>query len=147
MNNVEFGLHLRELRRKKGLTLQELGALADLSQPYLSQIENGKRAIPSPEILHKLAKHLDVSHVHLMIKAGHLPGKENEYLESPYESELRKKEDDEIRKEFKEIEHKHNDLVNVIYRPEIHFKGKPLTSEERKKLVDMIYILLGDKGI
>lgn len=72
MNIEEFGTYLKELRENKNLTLTELGELIEYSNPYLSQIENGKRNnMPSPAILKKLSDVLNVSYFDLMVKAGH----------------------------------------------------------------------------
>lgn len=71
MNKKEFGSYLRTLRKEKGLTLVELANLTGVSNPYISQIENGK-FLPSPDILEKLAKGLEVSSVNLLLKSGHL---------------------------------------------------------------------------
>ncbi|WP_158232715.1 helix-turn-helix domain-containing protein [Sporosarcina sp. P17b] len=72
MNIMEFGAYLKSLREQKSLTLTELGDLIGYSNPYLSQIENGKRkAMPSPELLGKLSEALGVSYFDLMSKAGH----------------------------------------------------------------------------
>ena len=38
--NVQIGQRIRDLRKKQGLTLKQLGELTNLSSPYLSQIEN-----------------------------------------------------------------------------------------------------------
>ncbi len=72
MNAISFGNYLREKRKARGFTLIELGEMSGLSQPYLSQIENGKKGIPSPEVLRNLSKALGESHTELMIRAGHL---------------------------------------------------------------------------
>ncbi|MBS5910263.1 MAG: helix-turn-helix domain-containing protein [Paenibacillus macerans] len=68
----EFGEYLRSLRKKRGLTLVQLKDATSISQPYLSQMENGLKGIPSPETLKKLADPLGVSHTELMIRAGHI---------------------------------------------------------------------------
>lgn len=39
--NVQIGQRIRDLRKKQGLTLKQLGESTSLSSPYLSQIENG----------------------------------------------------------------------------------------------------------
>ena len=49
-----LGAAIRERRRSRGLTLVELAGLVELSQPFLSQIENG-RARPSMESLYRIA--------------------------------------------------------------------------------------------
>ncbi len=54
-----LGARLRYLRAEAGLTLEKLAWECDLSKPYLSQIESGKR-LPSLTVLHALAERLDV---------------------------------------------------------------------------------------
>lgn len=68
----EFGKYLKSLRKAKGLTLVQLKKATSLSQPYLSQIENGLKGIPSVEVLKKLAGPLGESPINLMVKAGHI---------------------------------------------------------------------------
>lgn len=61
---------LKDAREMLGLSLREAAKKAGVSNPYLSQIENG--AIPAPHILFKLAKAYNLSYEKLMIAAGHL---------------------------------------------------------------------------
>ena len=56
---VAVGARLKETRKNKGLTLVQLANASGLSQPFLSQVENGK-AMPSLTTLHSIAKALDV---------------------------------------------------------------------------------------
>jgi transcriptional regulator with XRE-family HTH domain len=75
MTPEEFGKYLRELRKSAGYTLEELGNAIGLSKPYLSNIEHGRRGIPDPDILRKLADPLRVTGItydELMIKAGYV---------------------------------------------------------------------------
>jgi len=69
---LSFGLYLKTLREEANLSMGKLAKEAEISQPYISQIENGDRGIPSPEILKKLAKPLSVDYFDLMDKAGYL---------------------------------------------------------------------------
>ncbi|MDE0137587.1 MAG: helix-turn-helix transcriptional regulator, partial [bacterium] len=48
---ASLGAALRRLRKAQGLTLQQLASRCGLSQPFLSQLENGK-AMPSLMALH-----------------------------------------------------------------------------------------------
>jgi SOS-response transcriptional repressor LexA/DNA-binding XRE family transcriptional regulator len=66
----KFGEKLKELRKNKGLKIRELEGLAGVSNAYLSQLENGKRGKPSPDIIKKLAPHLGVTYTELMKLAG-----------------------------------------------------------------------------
>jgi transcriptional regulator with XRE-family HTH domain len=59
-----FGDAVRQLRIKTGLSLREFAEKANISPPFLSDIELGKR-YPSDETLEKLAKLLKVSVEHL----------------------------------------------------------------------------------
>ncbi len=55
-----------------GKSLNKISKEANISKSYLSYIINGKRKSPSPNILRKLAKALDVPYLELMEKAGYL---------------------------------------------------------------------------
>jgi transcriptional regulator with XRE-family HTH domain len=57
---VTLGIALRRLRKAQGLTLQQLAFRCGLSQPFLSQLENGK-AMPSLLALHSVAQALETT--------------------------------------------------------------------------------------
>lgn len=61
----QFGRILRELRVAKGLTQEELAFRADMSVPYLSDIERG-RSSPSLALIVDLALALGVHPVELV---------------------------------------------------------------------------------
>jgi transcriptional regulator with XRE-family HTH domain len=65
----ELGSFIREQRRAARLSLRKLSEHADISNPYLSQIERGLRK-PSAEILQKIAKALQISAETLYVRAG-----------------------------------------------------------------------------
>ena len=65
----EFLKHLRTVRR---LTLRDVEDASEISNAYLSQLENDKIAKPSPHILHKLAEVYRVAYEALMEKAGYI---------------------------------------------------------------------------
>ena len=56
----EVGQAIRSQRLSQSLTLVELAVRADLSQPFLSQVENG-RARPSMSSLYRIATALDTT--------------------------------------------------------------------------------------
>ena len=68
----EFGIYIRTLRKRVGLTLREIEEQTGISNAYLSQIEQGHRNPPSPAMLKRLAKALGVSQNQLMVEAGYL---------------------------------------------------------------------------
>lgn len=57
---VSFGKFIEEKRKLRGFNMMDLASFLGVSQPYVSQIENGKRSIPSTDILYKLAFFLRV---------------------------------------------------------------------------------------
>lgn len=69
MKLPELGAFIREQRRSARLSLRKLSDLAEISNPYLSQIERGLRK-PSAEILQRIAKALQISSETLYVRAG-----------------------------------------------------------------------------
>jgi transcriptional regulator with XRE-family HTH domain len=64
-----LGAFIREQRRVARLSLRKLSDMAEISNPYLSQIERGLRK-PSADILQQLAKALRISAETLYVQAG-----------------------------------------------------------------------------
>lgn len=60
MMQVPLGEFIRQLREKADLSLRELARKLDISPPFLSDIELGRR-YPSEETLESLSTHLHVS--------------------------------------------------------------------------------------
>ncbi len=57
---AKIGARVRELRSLKGLSGRKLAAAADVSQPFLSQLESGQTS-PAISTLYRIASALDVS--------------------------------------------------------------------------------------
>jgi len=69
-----LGDKIRELRKKKGLTLRSLAQQVQLDFTYLSKIENGKlQYSPSVETIRSLAKALDADELELLRFAEKVP--------------------------------------------------------------------------
>jgi len=64
-SDLQIGVRLRELRKRKGLTVTELARLAGMKRPNLSRIEHGKHR-PSLETLERLSEALNVAVVELV---------------------------------------------------------------------------------
>ena len=69
-----FGDYLKSLRSGLHMSLREVEEAThnEVSNAYLSQLENGKIAKPSPHILHSLASVYRVSYGKLMERAGYV---------------------------------------------------------------------------
>jgi transcriptional regulator with XRE-family HTH domain len=77
---ADLGAFIREQRENARLSMRRLSELADVSNPYLSQIERGLRR-PSAEILQQIAKGLKISAETLYVRAGILDPQHQEGLE------------------------------------------------------------------
>ncbi|HWV27533.1 MAG TPA: helix-turn-helix transcriptional regulator [Aeromicrobium sp.] len=71
-----LGEYLRDQRSQAQMSLRQLAELADVSNPYLSQIERGLRR-PSAEVLQQIAKALRISAESLYVRAGILDADES----------------------------------------------------------------------
>jgi transcriptional regulator with XRE-family HTH domain len=75
-----LGTHLARLRAATGLSLRQVedGTEKEVSNAYLSQLENNKITRPSPNVLHALAAVYNTSYEDLMRRAGYLSS-ENDF--------------------------------------------------------------------
>ena len=67
----EFGAYLRSLRDAEGLSQREAARLAELSAPYLAQVERGQRNPPSRDILERIARVYAADEQRIMRSAGY----------------------------------------------------------------------------
>jgi transcriptional regulator with XRE-family HTH domain len=68
---TKLGEYIREQRGAAQISLRQLAKAADVSNPYLSQVERGLRK-PSAEILTRIASGLRISAETLYVRAGFL---------------------------------------------------------------------------
>ena len=66
---TKLGEYIREQRGAAQISLRQLAKAADVSNPYLSQVERGLRK-PSAEILGRIASGLRISAETLYVRAG-----------------------------------------------------------------------------
>ncbi len=57
---MNIGKKIKQLRKEKGLTLQELAQRSGVSPGYISMLERGYKRSPTLDVLRKLAKGLDI---------------------------------------------------------------------------------------
>lgn len=67
-----FYEQLKGIRKQRGFTIREVAGRSGVSAAYISQLENGQRGTPSPDILQKLSEGLESSYAQLMQIAGYL---------------------------------------------------------------------------
>lgn len=69
---MPLGTKIRDLRLRRGLTVQQLAEASGLSKGFISQIEN-HRTSPSLTTLHDLARALDTSAAYLVVEEEQEP--------------------------------------------------------------------------
>jgi transcriptional regulator with XRE-family HTH domain len=72
-----LGGFIRDQRDQAQMSLRQLAQAADVSNPYLSQVERGLRR-PSAEILNRIAQGLRISAETLYVQAGILDDREGD---------------------------------------------------------------------
>lgn len=117
-----LGSKIKELRKRKGLSLRELGEEINMNYSHLSRLENGQK-IPSLETIELLADYFGVKASHFLDEA------ESDELTDDEEELL-----NDLDLSLEDIKEKYN----------LTFQGKPLTDDE---LSDIITYLRVKRGI
>lgn len=90
----ELGPFLKSARRSVGLTLRDVESKSDITNGYLSQIENQLISKPSPNVLYQLAELYGIEYSDLLVRAGHrVPAAPTQQAESLNGIPLRALED------------------------------------------------------
>jgi transcriptional regulator with XRE-family HTH domain len=71
-----FGEKIRELRRKKGVTLKQMAGALELSPAYLSALEHGHRGRPTPALVVQICEYFhliwdDYEEMHRIARLSH----------------------------------------------------------------------------
>ena len=69
---MQLGKKIRDLRLRRGLTVQQLATASELSKGFISQVEND-RTSPSLSTLADLARSLDISVAYLVVDEDQVP--------------------------------------------------------------------------
>jgi transcriptional regulator with XRE-family HTH domain len=67
-----LGSLLKEVRETKGISMRQVEKEVGISTAYLSQLENGTIAKPSPDKLYRLASLYEASYQDFMVAAGYI---------------------------------------------------------------------------
>ena len=69
---VALGDRIRERRKAQRASLETVGAAAHISGPYVLKLERGEVNSPSPRVLARIARALNIPYLELMELAGYL---------------------------------------------------------------------------
>lgn len=146
MEEKSFGNILKNLREDTGLSITALAKAADISRPYLSQLESSTRN-PAPKTLKKLAEALgNVTYPNLLDVAGYKDLAKQEQLRSAYEDFATKEQFLELFDRVKILEQtidiknflelKFNDLTSEPIYP--LYNGHELTRTDRQRILNVL---------
>lgn len=166
MDAKEFGAKLKEIRKKKKLTLLDLKERTGYSDSYLSQIENGYKALPKPALIRKLSVGLGISHSYLMKLAGYSesyldvdngldryegtePSRSEKSLNKmrtidvslPCTEEIKTETEEQVIRELSDDELRRRlfDLHDLLsMKIDLYYKNESLTNEKRKKVITIL---------
>ncbi len=65
--NKKFGLKIKKLRERRGLSREKLGEMAEISDRFIYDIETGQKGV-SAETLYKLSQALNVTSDYLLFE-------------------------------------------------------------------------------
>ncbi|MED2708042.1 MULTISPECIES: helix-turn-helix domain-containing protein [Bacillus] len=148
-NNINIGAYIKGLREQKTMTISKLADTSKVSQPYLSQIEKGKRN-PSLDIIRKLSKALEVDFYDLAWRAGFYTDEEmqerkgiEEYFNSmtPEEEAAYLEEENKSSKVEEYRRREYPDIKEVLEQSDVYFNGKSLNKEHRELAIKMLDVL------
>ncbi|MHA3788275.1 helix-turn-helix domain-containing protein [Flavobacterium hauense] len=111
-----LGATLKEARKNVGLTLRQVEDMTDISNAYLSQLENDKIKNPSVNILSKLSSLYKVSLKTLLSNAKMIDKKEAQQEE-----------------------------INLSFAQKIAFRAEDLTEEERNDVLKYLEFIKSRK--
>ncbi|WP_046213130.1 helix-turn-helix domain-containing protein [Paenibacillus wulumuqiensis] len=121
MDNSSFGSYLKQIREQKNWSINQLADLAGISTSQISRIENGKRGVPKPQTIEKIARALGVPYAEMMDRAGYLRPEENQ--QTPEWANARD------RRDFKKMLEEDGELM---------FDGVPLDDEDKQRIKDVL---------
>ena len=93
----DFGLRLKELRNKRGITQYQLAELAGIDPKHMSHIETG-RSFPKADLIAKFAEALNIDYTKLF-RTEHL--QDREILLERINAQLNKANDDDLKNIYK----------------------------------------------
>src|SRR5690625_354833 len=127
------------------MSLKDVAKKGDLSHSYLSQIENGHRGAPKPDMIKKLSVGLGVSYIELLQKAGYIEEAEKEGLMKSAEEfrEYRERNKLEDIADLNERSFIFDDIIYAAYlNTDFIYEGEALERNEKVFIADVLKVIL-----
>jgi len=125
-----FGDYMRSLREGQKLSLREVAAKTGVSFSYITQIENGRRNAPGPEVLKRLAPAFNMPVRDLLKAAG--------YMDDLKEIKQVLSHEEEVERAFRYV------ITDPRYQSGNRLTG-PITIDVKRFIVEMYEKATGKK--
>ncbi|EMI12916.1 transcriptional repressor [Bacillus stratosphericus LAMA 585] len=116
---MNFGAYLRALREKRKLSVNQLAMYSEVSAAGISRIENGKRGIPKPPTIKKLAGALKVPYEDMMHAAGYIEEASSAYVIKEEETAFTQIKEAAEQYELDDLEIFNGDIWSTLSKHEI----------------------------
>ncbi|MCY7704393.1 transcriptional regulator [Bacillus safensis] len=116
---MNFGAYLRALREEKKLSVNQLAMYSEVSAAGISRIENGKRGIPKPPTIKKLAGALKVPYEDMMQAAGYIEEATSVHQHEEDDLSLSKIKEAAVQYELDDLEIFDGDIWSTLSKKEI----------------------------
>ncbi|QQX13904.1 transcriptional regulator [Bacillus altitudinis] len=116
---MNFGAYLRALREKRKLSVNQLAMYSEVSAAGISRIENGKRGIPKPPTIKKLAGALKVPYEDMMQAAGYIEEAASAYVIKEEETAFTQIKEAAEQYELDDLEIFNGDIWSTLSKHEI----------------------------
>ena len=126
--DLDFAHFLKSLRDKQRMSLRDAERVSGVSNAYISQLENGSKPPPHPDILKKLAKAYNVTIRELYLRAG--------FMDEP---EVTATEEERIEAAFQYV------LSDPDYKLSTRIRGEGMSGESKRSIVIVYETLTGKK--
>lgn len=120
---TEFGTYIKKIRESKNLTLNQVALYSEISAAQLSRIETGKRGVPKPTTIKKIAEALRTDYDQLMKVAGYLE-------ETSTKSTPSTKDEKDIAKRMEKIRQDLSEDDGYM------LMGEPISEEAKESIMD-----------
>ena len=107
---MSIGIKIKELRLKRGESLQQVADAVDSSKPHIWELEGGRRTNPSIDLLKRIAQHFNVT-------VAYLVGEENGTETSEYSVLFREAE--------KKLEPQNKEIAADLISKMLEMQKKP----------------------
>lgn len=153
MNDVKlgdpkkFGEEVKKFRKSKNMKMSDLADKIGVTQPYISQVENGKRGIPKYEMIKKIADALEIKSYLLISSAGYAVDDYIDEMDKKLEGVANQIKLNTLSNYVLNLDRLFNEVNPLTHKIDnFTYKGIPVTEKKKKQILTMLDVLFDIEG-